>query len=144
CGALALGAHYLFGFEWRTALILGAALAPTDPAVVFAVLGRREISGRSGTLLEGESGANDPVGIALMISLLGASGGGLSALGSGLGHFGLQLAVGAAVGVAGGWLLLQVMRRVPLPNAALYPVQTVAFALALYGLATVGEGSGYL
>ena len=142
--ALALGAHYLFGFEWKTALIIGAALAPTDPAVVFSVLGRREISGRSGTLLEGESGANDPVGIALMISILGASGAGLDAIGSGVGHFALQLAVGTVVGVGGGLLLLIVLRRIPLPNAALYPVQTIAFAMALYGLATVAEGSGYL
>ncbi len=74
-GALALLAHGVFGFEWQAALLLGAALAPTDPAVVFSVLGRREVVGRSGTLLEGESGANDPVGIALMISLLAATGG---------------------------------------------------------------------
>jgi potassium/hydrogen antiporter len=36
------------------------------------------------------------------------------------------------------------MRRLPLPNEALYPVQTVAFALALYGATTALEGSGYL
>jgi len=77
-GALALAAHLLFGFEWRPALVLGAALAPTDPAVVFSVLGRREVAGRSGTLLEGESGANDPVGIALLVSLLGVTGSGWS------------------------------------------------------------------
>lgn len=143
-GALALGAHLLFGFDWRTALLIGAALAPTDPAVVFSVLGRREVSGRTGTLLEGESGANDPVGIALMVSLLGATGSGWSAFGSGAGHFALQMGVGAAVGLVGGWLLLQLMRRVPLPNEALYPVQTVAFALMLYGGATALEGSGFL
>jgi potassium/hydrogen antiporter len=143
-GAMALGAHWLFGFEWRAALLIGAALAPTDPAVVFSVLGRREISGRTGTLLEGESGANDPVGIALMVSLLGTSGGGWAAFGSGLGHFALQIAVGAAVGAGGGWLLLQLMRRVPLPNEALYPVQTMSFAVLLYGGATALQGSGFL
>src|SRR5699024_4006368 len=63
-GVLAVCAHTLLGFDWRAALLLGTALAPTDPAVVFSVLGRREIAGRTGTLLEGESGANDPVGIA--------------------------------------------------------------------------------
>ena len=63
----------MFGFDWSSALLIGTALAPTDPAVVFSVLGRREISGRSGTILEGESGANDPVGIALMVSLLAVS-----------------------------------------------------------------------
>jgi cell volume regulation protein A len=125
-------------------LLIGAALAPTDPAVVFSVLGRREITGRSGTLLEGESGANDPVGIAIMVSLLGVSGGGWDAVGDGLWHFTLQMVVGAAVGLLGGWLLLQLMRRVPLPSSALYPVQTVAFALGLYGLAASLEGSGFL
>ncbi len=142
--AMALGVHYIFGFDWRVSLILGAALAPTDPAVVFSVLGRREISGRSGTLLEGESGANDPVGIALMISLLGATSVGIGPIGSGAGHFALQLAVGGLVGIGGGWSLLQLMRRFSLPNEALYPVQTIAFALALYGIATAAEGSGYL
>jgi cell volume regulation protein A len=143
-GALALLAHAVFGFGWEASLLIGAALAPTDPAVVFSVLGRREITGRSGTLLEGESGANDPVGIAIMVSLLGASSGGWEAAGSGLGHFALQMVVGAAVGLGGGWLLLQLMRRVPLPSAALYPVQTVGFGLALYGVAASLEGSGFL
>src|SRR3954451_1987341 len=120
--AIAGLAHALLGYEWRTALLLGTALVPTDPAVVFSVLGRREITGRSGTLLEGESGANDPVGIALMVSLLAAGGTGWHAVGDGLGHFALQLVVGTVVGVVGGWLLLRLMRRVPLPSAALYPV----------------------
>ncbi|WP_375488599.1 cation:proton antiporter [uncultured Jatrophihabitans sp.] len=142
--ALAVGAHLIFGFDWRSALLVSAALAPTDPAVVFSVLGRREVSGRSGTLLEGESGANDPVGIAVMVSLLGAAGGGWSAVGSGVGQFALQLAVGTVTGLAGGWLLRLLMRRVTLPSDALYPVQTVAFALALYGATTAVEGSGYL
>jgi potassium/hydrogen antiporter len=142
--ALAVLAHALFGFGWEAALLLGAALAPTDPAVVFSVLGRREITGRSGTLLQGESGANDPVGIAIMVSLLAAGSGGWGAVGNGVWHFVLQMSVGTAVGLAGGWLLVQLMRRVPLPSAALYPVQTVAFALLLYGAAASLEGSGFL
>jgi cell volume regulation protein A len=142
--AMAACAHLIFGLDWRAALLIGAALAPTDPAVVFSVLGRREITGRSGVILEGESGANDPVGIALMVSLLGASGGGWGAVGGGVGEFALQLAVGAALGIVGGWLLLQLMRRMPLPNEALYPVQTIAFALLLYGGAAALHGSGFL
>ena len=64
--------HYAFNLDWFIALLVATAIAPTDPAVVFSVLGRREIAGRSGTVLEGESGANDPVGIALMTSLIAA------------------------------------------------------------------------
>ena len=142
--AMALSAHWMFGFAWRPALLIGTALAPTDPAVVFSVLGRKEIAGRSGTLLEGESGANDPVGIALMVSLLGASGSSWSAFGSGLGHFVLQLGVGAAFGVAGGWALPRLMRLVRLPNDALYPLQALAFAVVIYGAAAASHGSGFL
>jgi cell volume regulation protein A len=141
---MALLAHLLFGFSWLSAMLLGTALAPTDPAVVFSVLGRREIAGRAGTIVEGESGANDPVGIALMVSLLGATGGGLHAVVGGVGEFVLQMVVGAAIGAVGGYLLLQLMRRVPLPNAALYPVQTIAFACLIYGVAAVAHGSGFL
>ena len=72
--AVAACAHLLFGFAWRPALLLGTALAPTDPAVVFSVLGRREVAGRTGVLLEGEAGTKDPVGIALLIALLTATG----------------------------------------------------------------------
>jgi potassium/hydrogen antiporter len=143
--ALAVLAHLLFGLEWRAALLLGTALAPTDPAAVFSVLGRREVAGRSGTILEGEAGVNDPVGIALLASLLTAGQPLGPAVAGGLaGEFLLQLAVGAVVGVAGGVLLVAFMRRVPLPSEGLYPLRVLASALLIYGAATVAHGSGFL
>lgn len=75
------------------------ALAPTDPAVVFSVLGSREVRGRAGVIIEGELGAHDPVGIALMVSLLAVGPDlGVGPIGDVLGRFVLQMAVGAAVG----------------------------------------------
>jgi potassium/hydrogen antiporter len=143
--ALAAVAHALFDVGWWSALLLGTALAPTDPAVVFSVLGRREVAGRSGTILEGESGANDPVGIALLASLLAAGPtAGPGAAGGVATQFLLQLAVGAAVGVAGGGLLVGFMRRIPLPSEGLYPLRVLASALVIYGAATVAHGSGFL
>ena len=59
-GIVALAAHWLLGFSWITSGLVGAAIAPTDPAVMFSVLGRREVSGRTGTILEAESGATTP------------------------------------------------------------------------------------
>ena len=69
-GVVALFAHVALGFGWTLAGLVGAALAPTDPAVMFSVLGNHEIGGRSGTTLEGEAGLNDPAGIALMIGMI--------------------------------------------------------------------------
>ncbi|TDS80741.1 cell volume regulation protein A [Amnibacterium kyonggiense] len=141
--AVALIAHLLLGLDWQAALLLGAALSPTDPAVVFAVLGRKEVEGRSGTLLEGESGFNDPVGIALLGVLL-AAGTGVGAVVGGVGEFLLQMGVGIAVGAVGGLLLGWLQRRVRLPNEALYPLRTIAFAALIYGAATLLHGSGFL
>ena len=137
-------AHLLLGVSWYAAVLVATAIAPTDPAVVFSVLGRREIEGRSGTVLEGESGANDPVGIALMAALLSAgslSGGAAFEV---LGTFALQMAVGTAVGLLGGRLLLLLMRHSALPAEGLYPVRTLVAAGVLFGAATVAHGSGFL
>ena len=60
------------------------------------------------------------------------------------GEFVLQMGVGAAVGIAGGVGLLVFMRRVSLPSEALYPLRTLACALAIFGVATLARGSGFL
>ncbi len=136
--------HLAFGLAWYVSLLVATAVAPTDPAVVFSVLGQREVSGRSGTILEGEAGANDPVGIALMASLITAgslSAGAFARVG---GEFALQMGVGAAVGVLGGRALLWFTRRVPLPSEGLYPLRTLASALLLFGIAALAHGSGFL
>ena len=143
-GLMTLAAHLLLGFKWQTAGLLGAALAPTDPAVMFSVFGRREIAGRTGTILEGESGANDPVGIALMLAAISLAQTDSTSLAYAVGDFFLQLGVGTVIGVFGAFALLQLIRRIVLPNPALYPLRTLAFAGLIYGLATVAHGSGFL
>jgi cell volume regulation protein A len=143
-GVVALAAHWFFGFGWTIAGILGAALAPTDPAVMFSVLGKREVGGRTGTILEGESGANDPVGIALMIGMLEFATHEGATFWTVVREFAVEMSVGLSIGVAGAALLLPVMRRVSLPNEALYPLRTLAAAGVVYGVASVAHGSGFL
>lgn len=142
--ATAVLAHFAFSLPWYVALLVATAVSPTDPAVVFSVLGQREISGRGGVILGGESGANDPVGIALMASLIAAGGLSVGALGHVAGTFVLQMVVGAAVGVIGGRALLWLVRRVPLPSGSLYPLRTLAGVFVLYGVASLAHGSGFL
>jgi potassium/hydrogen antiporter len=132
------------GLHWYPALLIATAVAPTDPAVVFSVLGQREVSGRSGILLEGEAGANDPVGIALMASLITAGSLTGGAFAHVAGEFALQMGVGGAVGVVGGRALLWFMRRVPLPSEGLYPLRTLAGVLLVFAAATLLHGSGFL
>jgi potassium/hydrogen antiporter len=143
-GVMAVAAHLVLDVDWTTAGIIGAALAPTDPAVMFSVLGKREVAGRTGTILEGESGANDPVGIALMIGLLEYATSDDASLWGIPAEFLLEMAVGLAVGIAGAAALIWVIRHVSLPSAALYPLRTLGAAGVIYGVAAVLHGSGFL
>lgn len=142
---LAVAAHVLFGLSWTVSGLIGAALAPTDPAVTFSVLAGREVRGRSGTILEGESGFNDPVGIALMIGMVELASAGHGSFGSEVVvEFLVQMSVGLAVGVAGALVILALIRRFPIPDRTLYPLAVMLLAGVLYGVATVAHGSGFL
>ena len=98
---VALAGRYLFDFSWTGAGILGAALAPTDPAVMFSVLGKREVGGRTGTILEGESGVNDPVGIALMLGMIEFATHADATFWVVVREFALEMSIGLAIGIAG-------------------------------------------
>jgi cell volume regulation protein A len=143
-GLIALAGHFLFDFSWTSAGILGAALAPTDPAVMFSVLGKREVGGRTGTILEGESGVNDPVGIALMLGMIEFATHADSTFWVVVREFLVEMSVGLAVGVVGAWVVLQSLRRMQLSNPALYPLRSLAAAGVIYGAAAVAHGSGFL
>jgi cell volume regulation protein A len=143
-GLVAVAAHALLGFDWILAGLVGAAVAPTDPAVTFSVFGSREVRGRAGTMLEGEAGMNDPVGIALMIGMIELAteeDGHFSIV---VQEFAVEMALGLVVGIAGALVLLPVMRNVRLTGPALYPIRVLAGAGLVYGIAAVIGGSGFL
>jgi cell volume regulation protein A len=143
-GLVTLAAHWALDFSWITAGLIGAAIAPTDPAVMFSVLGRREVSGRTGTILEAESGANDPVGIALMIGMIEFATSDNGTMWTVVREFALELSIGLAVGIAGAYGLMLALRRLTLPAEGLYPLFTLAAAGVIYALASTLNGSGFL
>jgi potassium/hydrogen antiporter len=129
-------AHWVFGLTWLTSGLLGAAVAPTDPAVVFSVLGGRHIPGRTRTILEGESGANDPVGIALMLGLIALATHPGESFWIVVRTFAQQMSIGLAVGLAGGYLGHRFGRT--------GIVRMSALIAAVFLLADAAHGSGFL
>jgi cell volume regulation protein A len=141
---IAVVSHTIFGLDWKFSAVLGAALAPTDPAVVFAVLANKELTGRTAAILEGESGFNDPAGIALLLGFVQLATHKHGSVAVVFGNFAIEMAVGCALGIAGGlalrWVLLN--RRPALEIQQ--PLLALAGILAVYGVATVAHGSGFL
>ena len=143
-GLVAVLAHYALGFEWILAGIVGAAIAPTDPAVMFSVLGRREVAGRSGTTLEGEAGVNDPAGIALMVGMIELATHADASFWVVVREFVVEMSIGVALGLLGALVLIPVLRRLRLPSEGFYPVLALVLAGALYGVTSLAHGSGFL
>jgi potassium/hydrogen antiporter len=139
-----LAAHWIFGISVLEGMIVGAAIAATDSAAIFAVLRRSTLEKRLARSLEGESGMNDPVALLLVIGFIEwiqEPGYGLADM---AGLLALKLAIGVAIGVALGKLAVAALDRVRLPTDGIYPVATIAIAGLAYGLAEVAHGSGLL
>ena len=141
---IAVAAHVVASVGWATSAVLGVALAPTDPAVVFSVIGEGRLADRPKTILEAESGANDPIAIALMAGVIAAAVHGsawLPTVGTTLAR---ELAIGLAVGLAGSWLTRVPLRRLTDPLETLQPIVALSAAGLIFGVATVLHGSGFL
>jgi len=142
--AAGLAAHWIFGIGVLEGMIVGAAIAATDSAAIFAVLRRSTLKKKLARSLEGESGMNDPVALLLVIGFIEwiqEPGFGLADM---AGLLVLKLAIGAAVGVALGRVATTALDRAHLPTDGIYPVATIAIAGLAFGLAEVAHGSGFL
>ncbi|MFC7221428.1 potassium/proton antiporter [Streptomyces polyrhachis] len=141
-GVVAAGAHYLVGLEWRQSLIIAAVVSSTDAAAVFSVLRRVPLPKRITGTLEAESGFNDAPVVLLVVAFSTSEHvGSWPGL---LGTIALELAIGAAIGLAVGFLGAYGLRRVALPSSGLYPIAAMAIAIAAYAAGAMAHGSGFL
>ncbi|WP_407555744.1 potassium/proton antiporter [Streptomyces sp. Pv4-95] len=141
-GVTAAGAHYLAGLEWRQALLIGAVVSSTDAAAVFSVLRSVPLPARLTGILEAESGFNDAPVVILVVAFSAA--GPFEHWYVLLWHIALELAIGAAIGIAIGWLGAYGMRHVALPASGLYPIAVMAIAVSAYAAGALAHGSGFL
>ncbi len=142
-GVVAGGVLLITDLPLTTALLLGAVVSSTDAAAVFTVVRRSPLPRRITSLLEVESGANDPMAILLTVSVLEAWRADLNV--DQLAVFGLvQLGGGALAGLVVGAIAVQLLRRAPLGPATLYAVFALGAAGAAYGLAASAGASGFL
>ncbi len=143
-GIAGAAAYGLSDLSLTESLLPGAVAASTDAAAVFATLRGTRLRRRLARTLEAESGANDPVAIALTLGLIawierprfGADD--LSLLL--IRQLGLGLVIGVALGLAAMW----VFARIPVAIEAFVPVASVAAAAVAYGAADAAHGSGFL
>ncbi|WP_406831243.1 cation:proton antiporter [Pedococcus sp. KACC 23699] len=143
-----LAAWFFPGLGTWLALLVGAALAPTDAALGVPVVTNPVIPSRIRQLIIVESGLND--GIATPVVMLAIAGAATAAgleHADGAGHAALELLIGAAVGAAVGGLgglALRVARRRGTAAESFTGIAVLALALAAYECALALQGNGFV
>ena len=145
-GIMALAANLLLGFSPYQGFLLGAIIASTDAAAVFAILRSTglDLHGDVPALIEVESGSNDPMAIFLVgAALMFITVPDFSPI-TLVPQFLLQMVLGAEVGFGAGYLLPEILKRSQYRPGGLAFVISIAAALIAYGLASVIGGNGFL
>ena len=115
---VAVVAHALINdLSWAAAFVLGAIVSPTDPLAATSIASRFGVPRKLVTIVEGESLVNDGTGLVLYrVAVAAVIAGSFSAWYTG-GLFVVVAGGGIAFGLAVGWLIRQVRRRLDNPPA---------------------------
>ena len=137
--------HLVLGMELVSGMLIGACLGSTDAATVFSILRAKRLNLKYNTasLLELESGSNDPFAYMLtmiVLSLMHSSGTVLDIVWM----LFEQLVFGAGLGAVIAVLAWLVLKRFTFVTAGLESVFMVAVALLAYAAPAALGGNGYL
>jgi cell volume regulation protein A len=129
-----------------TALLIGAIISSTDAAAVFTVLRGRGVGlkSRIKTLLELESGSNDPMAIFLTLGLTQVLMEPEFDWVNLFPMFALNMSAGIGVGFVVGKLAGSLFNRIRLDQEGLYPVLSLSLVLLTFGAAEILRGNGFL
>lgn len=133
----------LGGSIWQ-GMLVGSVVASTDAASVFAILRSRNLNLKNNlaSLLEVESGSNDPLSYMLtMIMLMMVTGQNQQSVPIMLL---LQVGIGLVMGFVLGKLSALLLQKVQLPINGLYPIFTIGIVLLGYSVCETLGGNGYL
>lgn len=143
-GITALLCRFVLKMSFQESFLIGAVLSSTDAASVFDVLRKKKLNLKDGTasLLEVESGSNDPVAFMLTviaISFFGVSGSKNVAL-----MIVLQIVVGILAGLAVSFISIFITTKTNIISDGLDTIFMIAMVLVCFGFSSVLGGNAYL
>lgn len=146
CLLMAGFSHYVFGLKWASGVLLGAVVSSTDAAAVFSALRAKNTSLKPGLrhLIEAESGSNDPMAVFLTFAAITALLVPQTSMANHVGHFFLEMGLGAALGYLGGKSSAYIINHIRLEWDGLYPVLSIALVLLLFAICSRVGGNGFL
>lgn len=144
-GLVGLFCRLVLKIAWLESFLIGAVICSTDAASVFSILRSKRLNLRYNTasLLEVESGSNDPFSYMLTVIVLAlmdgqASGGAFAYM------LFAQIAYGVAFGAAIAALAMLFLRKFRFSTAGFDAIFMVAVAIIAYAAPAYFGGNGYL
>ncbi len=135
--AVAVVAHAWVGLPWAVAFTLGAIVSPTDALAATEIASRVGAPRRIVSIIEGESLVNDGSALVLYKAAVGAAVGGTFSLVDTSGRVVLNVVGGIAIGLAAGYVVRQVRRRLDDP-----PVEIAIAVLSGYLAYLIAAAAG--
>ncbi|WP_294390506.1 potassium/proton antiporter [uncultured Clostridium sp.] len=135
---------FVFKTTLLEGLLIGSIVGSTDAASVFAILRsqRLNLKGSIASMLELESGSNDPCAYMLTVIILGLMSGG--GYGNIIPMILKQIIVGVVISVVLAKLSVYLLRHAKFEIEGFYPIFITAIAVLAYSVSEYFSGNGYL
>lgn len=142
-GAVALFAHWALRLPWLESFLIGAVISSTDAASVFNILRSQKLALKYHTdsLLEVESGSNDPMSYMLTTVAVALLGGQPVSVADLLLR---QIVLGLLCGALMGWLAVWLLHRQLLASQQSHTIFLFSVMLLAYAIPSAFGGNGYL
>ena len=138
-------AHYAFDLSWTASLLMGAVLAPTDPAILIPLFIRSRLRPKVAQTVVAESALNDPTGAVLALAFAGVIITGDNSLATPAEEFIVDLGISTVLGIVAGVLLAATIssNRAGIWRESSAAAVLMVVTISYFSLDSAG-GSGYL
>lgn len=138
--------YFLTNFSFIESLIFGSFVSSTDAAAVMSILGESKLKKRIRTIIEIESGSNDPMAYALILfflSIYKAASGDVHIF-QGIIFLIRQIILGLAMGFLFGKITIPAGRLMQIKREEFMIIHIISFLFICFSLTTILKGNGFL
>lgn len=138
--------YFLTNFSFIESLIFGSFVSSTDAAAVMSILGESKLKKRIRTIIEIESGSNDPMAYALILfflSIYKAASGDVHIF-QGIIFLIRQIILGLAMGFLFGKITIPASKLMQIKREEFMIIHIISFLFICFSLTTILKGNGFL